>query len=338
MKKLIVFTDSAAVKKSFTAIESSRSWEFATFSHCELRRLMKEERNADLFLLDYASCKEDERQKNLNYVLRKTNSPLGIIDRKNEITDPAGILMKGTDYISGSLLKEGIKPDRLNRSTDFFEMWNGLDRNSSSPGLQTKETSQDEEIEYIIAENGWKSIKSGHDYSFIMLFTEISIPTGWKKKSGSVHLNQLKETFHSVVERETASYDGRVWIWNEYGGLVLFPFDGKSTDAVIPAVKLLLNRVLISVEDFKLHTPINLRSAMHLGTTKYKTRGKTGTIISDSINSIFHLGTKFTPLDDLDITRDVYKLMPERVKELFLETGNYEGRDIFRLRHFEVKG
>ncbi len=171
-----------------------------------------------------------------------------------------------------------------------------------------------------------------------MLFTEISIPAGWKKKSGSVHLNQLKETFQSVVEREVTACDGRLWIWNEYGGLVLFPYDGKSSEAVIPAIKLMLNRVLISVEDFQLHRSLNLRAAMHLGTTKYKTRGKTGTIISDSINSIFHLGTKFTPLDDFDITEVVYDVLPERVKKLFREAGSFEDRNIFRLRHFEVKG
>ncbi|MBP7583491.1 MAG: hypothetical protein KBA61_05635, partial [Spirochaetes bacterium] len=33
----------------------------------------------------------------------------------------------------------------------------------------------------------------------------------------------------------------------------------------------------------------------HVGNTVYRVRGDTGSIISDSINSIFHLGQKYAP-------------------------------------------
>lgn len=338
MKKLIVFTDSTPVKKSFAAVDSSRSWNLQFLPVSDLRRAVKEETDTELFLYDSASATDDSKQKDLNYIQRKNGAAKGIIDRKNEIIDPAGIIMKGTDYFSGSMMKEGIKPERLNKSIAFYK--SSALENADLPEAvqQTGKTARKPAPKYIPPDGGWHGVKSGHDYTFFMLFAEISIPTGWKKKSGSVHLNKLKETFQSVVERESAAGDGKVWIWNEYGGLVLFPYGGNSSDAILPAVKLMLNRVMISVEDFQLHTPIKLRAAMHLGTTKYKVRGKTGTIISDSINSIFHLGTKFTPLDDFDITEAVYDVVPERVQKLFSEAGSFEDRNIFRLRHFEVKG
>ena len=109
-----------------------------------------------------------------------------------------------------------------------------------------------------------------------MLYTEISIPAEMKKKSGSVHLNQLKKTFHDVIERETSCFNGRVWIWNEYGGLVLFPAGSRDSAAVISGIKIMLNRVPISVEDFDLHFSITIRAAMHLGPTVYKSRGENG--------------------------------------------------------------
>ena len=335
MMRLLIFTDGSAIKKYFSGIESSRSWDLQFSPHEDLRRIMKKMNDAELYLFDYASAVDETRQKDLNYFLKKTDAATGVIDRKNEILDPAAMIMKGTDYLGGGLLKEGIKAERLNKSIEFHRRREGL---SSTDEEAPAEEDKKQRTKYIIPEGGWKGVKSGHEYTFLMLFTEISIPADLKKKSGKVHLNQLKQIFQSVVEREIEPYDGRVWIWNEYGGLVLFPFDGESAEAVIPAVKLMLNRVLISVEDFQLHSSINLRSAIHLGTSIYKARGKTGTIISDSINSIFHLGTKYTPQDDLDITAEVYDILPERVQTLFIRAGIFEGRDIFRLRHFEVHG
>ncbi|MBI9107723.1 MAG: hypothetical protein JEZ04_13325 [Spirochaetales bacterium] len=335
MKEIVLFSDSPAVRKHFIGIENSRNWDLQMLPHAELRNRLKNNK-ADLYLLDYASVDEENKKKDLDFLLRKTGVISGIIDRKSEIADPAGILMRGADYFGNSLLKKGIKPERLNRSVEF--LMKSVEKNISSSSAAPAEQTENTNTRYIIPENGWRGVKSGMDYSFLMLFTEISFPAEWKKKSGQAHLDKLKYIFHMVVEREIEKYDGKVWIWNEYGGLILFPFNGESAAAVISAVKLLLNRVLISIEDFQLHSSINMRAAMHLGTTTYKTRGKTGTIISDSINSIFHLGTQFTPLDNLDITEEVYHHLTPRIKNLFRKTGFFEDRNIFRLNHFEVNG
>ncbi|HAK46481.1 MAG TPA: hypothetical protein DCO79_11260, partial [Spirochaeta sp.] len=67
------------------------------------------------------------------------------------------------------------------------------------------------------------------------------------------------------------------------------------------------------------HTPIRLKVSMHLGTTTWKARGKTGTIISDSLNSIFHLGTKYTPLNEMDITEEVYNELPAGIQKMFTD-------------------
>ena len=335
MKKVMIFCEGSAVRKFFSTISNSRSWQVDFLPHEELRKTIRKAEPADLCLIDYASVEDAEKQKTLNFILRREEPARGIIDRKNEITDPASLLMKGTDYIGNPLLKAGIGTDRLNKSVDFHYFY--TDRTAEEV-CEEQDAEDEGGAEYIIPEGGWQGVKSGKEYSFVMLFTEIAIPAEWKKKSGEGHLSELKQTFQHVVERETGPFDGKIWIWNEYGGLVLFPFDGGTAGAVIPAIKLLLNRVLISVEDFRLHSAINLRAAIHIGTTVYKSRGKTGTIISDSINSIFHLGTQFTRLDDLDITEEVLELLPDRLQNLFTETGEFENRNIYRLKHFEVSG
>lgn len=333
MNNIILFTDSKIPLKHFGTIEKSPKWNFDSLAQKDLRKRLKAPQTETIYILDYDSISEDEKAKNLNYFLKKDDIPRIVIDRKNSIADPAEQLMKGCDYIGGDLLKSGIKPARLIKYTEFFTRFSAPpslpeDGDCIEPEKQTSD--------YIISENGWKDIKSGKKYSFYMLFTEITLPSSWKKKSGSVHLNKLKQTFQSVAEKTATQDDGKVWIWNEYGGLILFPYDGNSSSAVISGIKLMLNRVLISIEDFNLHTPIRLKVSMHLGTTTWKARGKTGTIISDSLNSIFHLGTKYTPLNEMDITEEVYNELPAGIQKMFTDAGTFEDRRIFRLCHFKV--
>lgn len=332
MNRIIIFTASNVPLRHFDSFNNSKLWEVLPLPHSALRNELKKADSDTIYFTDYASIPEQDKTRDLNYLLKKQDVQRAIIDRKNEIDDPAELLMRGCDYISGRLLKNGIKPARLNK----FTTWRSANAGDSEAMPPAAVKSLEKISSQLVPENGWAGIKSGKEYTFFMLFTEISIPSEWKKKSGNVHLNEIKQKFQTVVERISAAFDGKIWIWNEYGGLVLFCFDGSSCSPVIPAMKLLLNRALISIEDFDLHTPIRLRASMHLGNTIWKARGETGTIISDSLNSIFHLGTKYTPLDDLDITEDIYKLLIPRLKKLFNKAGSFEGRNIYRLCHLEV--
>jgi hypothetical protein len=332
MEQIILFADSPAAEKLLLKINKSSKWKLDAFPHNDLRKRLRNPSPGVLHLIDYASIENEEKQKTIKYLKKKNQVPIGFIDRNNEIPDPAEIMFSGADYISGKLLREGLTNGRLKEFIDFhsacFLQPGKEDNDEEAAGFQSRQKFK--------PVGGWEGVKSGNEYPFFMFMAEISIPQEWKKKSGSDHLNFLKKTFQDVTERVTEPYGGRIWIWNDYGGLVLFPYEGPSSHPVVSGIKLLMNRVLVSVEDFNLHSPISIRVAMHLGTTTYKARGKTGTIISDSINSIFHLGIKYTPLNDFDITEDVYNCLEDRVKDLFTDAGSYEGRHIFRLRHFEI--
>jgi hypothetical protein len=332
MEQIILFADSKAAGKILSKMNKSGKQKLETLPHDDLRKYLRNPSPEILYLVDYASIRSEEKQKTIKYLKKKYQVPIGFIDRNNEIPDPAEIIFSGADYISGKLLREGLTTGRLKKFIEFHsDLFLRAEENDS-----IEETAGSRLGHNFKPVGGWESVKSGKEYPFFMFMTEISIPQEWKKKSGSDHLNFLKNTFQEVTERVTEPYGGRIWIWNDYGGLVLFPYEGPSSHPVVSGIKLLMNRVLVSVEDFSLHSPITLRAAMHLGETTYKARGKTGTIISDSINSIFHLGTKYTPLNDFDITEDVYKCLEARVKDLFTAAGSYEGRNIFRLRHFEI--
>jgi len=78
---------------------------------------------------------------------------------------------------------------------------------------------------------------------------------------------------------------------------------------------------------------IRYRIAMHIGNTVYQPRGKTGTIISDCINSLFHLGQKYTDEDGLFITENIYSFLNEKTKKLFIKVKPFEGRQIYTFKY-----
>jgi hypothetical protein len=97
---------------------------------------------------------------------------------------------------------------------------------------------------------------------------------------------------------------------------------------------LMLNQRLISAEEFCYDFLVSFRVALHIGNTVYQLRGDTGTIVSDSINSIFHLGQKFAEPGSLYLTEDVRPLLPAGLEKSFVSEGIYEGREILRMRRF----
>lgn len=243
MNKILLFTDSKVPLKYFQPFEKSKKWDFR---HMPLNQFRKELKSPDakcIYMIDYESIPDHSRTKDLNYLLRKQGIPKAVIDRKNTISDPASLMMKGCDYYNTAFLKEGLKPARLSRYLEFFSA--GCAEN---PGESTDQAINTAASKHIISSNGWQDIKSGKKYSFYMLFTEISFPANWKIKSGNAHMNNLKQVFHDVVERTVAQYDGRIWIWNEYGGLILFPYDGTTCCSVTAGIKLMMNRVIFTVK------------------------------------------------------------------------------------------
>jgi hypothetical protein len=125
---------------------------------------------------------------------------------------------------------------------------------------------------------------------------------------------------------------GRIWIWDDFGGLILFPFDGEECAAVLTCFRLILNRKLIHAEELHCRVPFSFRIVLHIGNTIYRQKGKTGTLVSNSINSIFHLGKKFAKPGNFYITKEVYRYIPEKFRSYFISVGEYEGFDVLRMR------
>ena len=70
--------------------------------------------------------------------------------------------------------------------------------------------------------------------------------------------------------------------------------------------------------------------ALSVGSTVYHD-GDTGRIVSDAVNSIFHLGRRFTRAGQFLLTGDAAELVPPRFAASSSLPGSYEGRRIHRM-------
>ena len=96
-----------------------------------------------------------------------------------------------------------------------------------------------------------------------------------------------------------------------------------------------LDRALIGYEVFKLEVPLTFRFAFHAGHTQWRKPGATGNVISEDVNFVFHLGMKAAGDGYILASADAERAVPECLRELFSEAGDYEGRSLIASRKFK---
>lgn len=310
--KICLFSDNQGVRAYFKSCRNCLP-DLSVKSIRYIKRELKREEEESFIYLDIESLGR-EKADALISAIKETELPWGIIDPEGREPDPAGYFHAGaSDYIGKALL-EGCGGDRFRRVLRFAK------------GEGSHETEErGEECA------GWDDIVPGREYPFFMMFIQVTPHSEWKTKTGKGHLETMQTRFHDVVERATAPYDGKIWMWNHWGGLVLFPYRERECDAFIPALRLHLNKALISIEEECFNSRLSFRIALNAGRTTYSPRGETGTIISDSVNFIFHLGQKFTPEGGFCITKAIYELLPDGLKPYFSYSEDFEGHPVYAL-------
>jgi len=98
---------------------------------------------------------------------------------------------------------------------------------------------------------------------------------------------------------------------------------------------MILNSRIIGIDDLGLSIPIEFTFALHYGQTAFQAPGKTGSVISESVNYIFHLGMKKAEPGRLTISGDVpEETFPEGLKNLFSNAGVFEGIPVHHSKRF----
>ncbi len=329
--KVLLFSDKKTTIQQFAPIERSKTYSLSVHTLSELKEIVKSEGKEDLYYLDVTGMEDNEREKVLRYLKKQWKEKglcYAVVDGKDALADPAALFHDGAvDYIGKDLLKEKISTKRINAVVEYIADTANMIEESTKAGTKIAGTKSN----YILSGPGWKKVKAGKEYTFCFMYAELDLHSDWQKKSGKLHLDKVGTEFHSLIEKTVAPLEGKIWMWNDFSGVVLLPFDGSSCDALLSAFRLILNRSIISTELFRYQILMSYRIALEIGNTVYHPRGNTGTVISDTVNFLFHLGKKFAKPGNLYLTDAVTPYIPEGLKACFLPAGAFEGREITRM-------
>jgi hypothetical protein len=330
--KVYVCTEKPAVKKYFAALKRARSVECTFLKPGELSGFLSDSPPPCILYIDISTAEEGGWRQQLKSLQRShPNIRLGILDPDGNIADVAELFHQGiADYLNKQALRSGIGTKRIK---NIFAFKPNLEDGKSGTGSDKYRGGEAPAVPpgWKTVDCGWKGIQSGVEYTFSIIYVRLDMMEDWRKKAGEGHINAVQKIFHDHVENVFAHAGGRIWMWMNDAGLVLVPFDGKSCPSLLPAVRLILNRDLTSIELYKYNSPITYTIALHIGNTFYKARGKTGDIISDTVNFIFHLAKHYTKPGNLYLTDTVYPFIPGGIEDLFVQGEPFEGTGLYRM-------
>ncbi|MDR1239201.1 MAG: hypothetical protein LBK27_03730 [Treponema sp.] len=289
----------------------------------------------DLSLLDISGLAADELKKACSR-LKKTcaASDWGIVDPRGEAPDPAAFFFEGaSDYIGPGLIKGGWNKKRMAAALSWRQdAPRAAADSAASAGSENGGARKFPGGKF----EGWKSIHTGTTASFLFLFFSLSGTSNLRAHLGERAITAVQNRLRDTLQQNLQESQALLWMESEFSSLFLVPPRGPNARAAVEAsLRMIAGCRLIGIEKLGLSMPINFTFALHYGKTVFRAPGKTGTIVSDAVNYIFHLGNKKAEPGRLTISADVSgEAIPERLKDLFVPAGIYEELPIRHSRLF----
>jgi len=322
---LIVFTNSSRVRDAFRIGRRNRHIAQPVFLRIkELKKALKTARVGTLVYLDVSRMDEKTRRSALRELAGEQGILFGALDGENAVKDPAEVFHFGAvDYVNGKTLAAGITTKRITRITGY------LAEQRDEAVVPAADAAR--EVPRIPAAE-WKDIIPGREYTFYLLFMEIDGKEDMEKRYDRSNLKRAVASVRSYIERFAASFGGRVWMWGDFNGIILFPFNGSESRAVRFALRFMLFKHFYDIQESQFPNFLSYRIAIHMGNLVYSDNNK-GHIVSDTLNSVFHMGKQFAEPGNFYVTAEVLKEADKRYRDFFVEAGLFEGRKMLRMRH-----
>jgi len=297
--------------------------------------------NSDLFYIDISGLTSADLKKTLTQIKKRCKDiSWGIIDVKGSCNDPASLFFDGAcDYLGPSFLK-GSKTIDAKRIKEALQWRNTISAvTSDSKAASTTESAflkSGIKLPAASAFPGWKKMESGKAMPFYLLYCSLQGKELLDSRLGEKVLNQVNKRFLSILVNNLNEADGLPWMDSGKDYLFLLPPKAQCANAAIKAcIKMIISTPLHVIETIGLNLPANFKFALHYGSINYKPPGKTGTVVSDAVNSIFHLGAKKAEAGRLTITSDLPDVsIPKVMQDFFVPCGEYEGRNTWHTKKF----
>ena len=320
--KVLLFASSPASQRRLRSLRSRKAVQYEVLPLSELRSSLQDAAPDAFVYMDVGGLSERERTRALSAISDFPRLRFGVIDSAGVVKDVAALFHAGAvDYIGRKIAPAALTAARLSVVADYAPADGAGDGGDGdrSDGLTS----------WASAES-WAGIVAGREYRFAFLFVEADDAEELKKRHEPDNLANAMETFRGYVEGIVTQHGGRLWMWSRFGGLALFPLKDAACPAVLCGLRIMLSQIFYDAEVSLLPGPLSFRMALTVGTTVYH-ENDTGGIVSDAINSIFHLGRRFARPGRFVMTEDAAALAPAPLREHCVSEGTFEGRRILRL-------
>ncbi|MDR2144118.1 MAG: hypothetical protein LBP29_07095 [Treponema sp.] len=290
----------------------------------------------DLCYLDLSGFTAADGKKAFGQLKRYCkNNPWGVVDPKGTIKDPAQCFFDGAaDYIGPAAFKEGLASGRLKKAAAWRQSAGGTGK---SPAARPAEKAEKRGIK-LPSETfpAWKNISAGQHIQVYLLYASLQGKTGLGTRLGETAYEQFYRKLLAFLHANFKSAEGLLWMETGRDCLFLVPPRAKCVEAaVVSCFRMLISAPQIAIETLNLNIPVNFVFGLHYGSVTYKPPGKTGTVVSDAVNFIFHLGTKRAEPGRLTVSGEVPDLtISPKLEDLFVKAGEFEGRQLMHTRKF----
>ena len=321
--KAVVFTDAPGKIQGLRYFAGRGAPDVEIRPLKELKKALPSLEMAPLVYLDVQSLAEKERSRLLALIAANPKVRFSVLDPTGGVEDVASLFHCGAvDYIGKRMAVKSPPVRRRSAPLVYARRVGAGNGQTALPDLplDTKAEMND----------GWAKIRPGREHSFAFLFIEVDETDALKRRYEPENIAGAMVTFREFIERIVRQHGGRLWMWSRFGGLALFPLYERAPFALICGLRILLSSVFYDHEKSLLPRRLSFHMALSVGTTVYKD-GDTGKIVSDAVNSIFHLGRRFTGPGQFVITADAHELAPPQLRGFFPAAGSYEGQRIHRM-------
>jgi hypothetical protein len=303
--------------------------------------------NGSISYMDVSNFSDAELKKALTLIKNNCrDSSWGIIDPKGSVKDMAVLFFEGAcDYLGASFFKSSavVDPKRIKealswRKTPAASKLSTADENEKSVGKSDETLFFKSGIKLPPESTfpGWNKMQVGKDMPFFLLYCSIHGDNQLETRLDAKTLAQVHKRFLSCLDNNFLEGDGLLWMNSGKDCLFLVPPRVKNIETAIKkCMNMIISTPLIVLESLAVSFPLNFVFALHYGSISYKPPGKTGTVVSDAINFIFHLGTKRAEAGRLTISGELPdKTIPQSLQDCFVSAGEFEGRRIWHTKKF----
>lgn len=281
----------------------------------------------ELVYLDLGSVPKRQRAEWLERLAAARGLRWAVIDRGRSLEDPAALFRLGAVDFIGAEAREGVV-DR-GRLDDIRAFAERLDNHAPKAARHRPHHG---------GFPGWEALTEGKAYELCAFYAGVWDADGLRTRLGEQRFARFKAAAAGVVNGVVQEHGGLLWIADDQSFLALFPPE-LASELVASAMRILANMRLISYEQLRLEQEVGcLYFCLRRCELPWQKPGQTGTVVSDALNYMYHLGRKFTPACAVDLVDDLAEALDPRLKALFVDAGNFENRPIRRFHGFETTG